>query len=69
MLNNARQYEHISAALAALDAAAQANATAMPHEVILLDLHSALRALDALTGVTTTDDILARIFATFCIGK
>jgi tRNA U34 5-carboxymethylaminomethyl modifying GTPase MnmE/TrmE len=24
---------------------------------------------DDLTGVTTTDDILARIFATFCIGK
>jgi len=25
--------------------------------------------LDSLTGVTTPDDILARIFATFCIGK
>jgi tRNA modification GTPase len=37
--------------------------------MILLDLHTALRALDSLTGVTTADDILARIFSTFCIGK
>jgi tRNA modification GTPase len=37
--------------------------------MILLDLHTALRALDSLTGATTPDDILARIFSTFCIGK
>jgi tRNA modification GTPase len=37
--------------------------------MILLDLHSALRALDSLTGTTTPDDILTRIFSTFCIGK
>ena len=41
----------------------------VPHELILVDLHNALRSLDTLTGSTTTDDILARIFATFCIGK
>jgi tRNA modification GTPase len=28
-----------------------------------------LRPLDAMTGATTADDILNRIFATFCIGK
>ena len=35
----------------------------MPHEVLLLDLYSALKALDALTGATSSDDILALIFA------
>jgi len=69
LLNNLRQHEHITAALAALAAATEANTAALPHEVLLLDLHSALRSLDALTGTTTTDDILARIFSTFCIGK
>jgi tRNA modification GTPase len=69
LLNNLRQHEHLTAALTSLAAATDANAAALPHEVLLLDLHSALRSLDALTGTTTTDDILARIFSTFCIGK
>jgi tRNA modification GTPase len=68
-LNNLRQQETITASLASLATAAAANSSALPHELILLDLHAALRALDSLTGATTPDDILARIFATFCIGK
>ena len=68
-LNNLRQQEAVSATIAALDTAATANTNSLPHELILVDLHNALRSLDTLTGSTTTDDILARIFATFCIGK
>ena len=49
--------------------AANANATSIPHEMILLDLYRALWALDSLTGQTTPDDILNLIFSTFCIGK
>jgi len=56
-------------ALAALDAATGAVAAKIPHEMLLLDLYSALRPLDAITGATTTDDILNLIFSTFCIGK
>ena len=41
----------------------------LPHELVLLDLYSALRALDELTGATTPDDVLRLIFSTFCIGK
>ena len=68
-LNNFRQREAVGSTLAALGEAAGANAAGLPHEVILMDLHRALQALDSLTGVTTPDDILARIFSTFCIGK
>lgn len=68
-LNNRRQFEAVAEALRALEAAAHANRSAHPHEVLLVDLHNALRALDKLTGATTADDILARIFSTFCIGK
>jgi tRNA modification GTPase len=68
-LNNFRQQEAVGSTLAALAAAAAANDSRLPHELILMDLHHALQALDSLTGVTTPDDILARIFATFCIGK
>ena len=69
LLNNLRQQQAVAAALTALANAAAANASSLPHEMILLDLHTALRALDSLTGATTPDDILARIFSTFCIGK
>jgi tRNA modification GTPase len=68
-LNNLRQQEAVGSTLAGLAAAAAANEAGLPHEVILMDLHRALEALDSLTGVTTADDILARIFSAFCIGK
>jgi tRNA modification GTPase len=54
------------------EALAQARTAAMvgiPHEMLLLDLYAALRPIDAITGATTADDILNRIFSTFCIGK
>jgi tRNA modification GTPase len=54
---------------AALRQARAAVESAIPHEMLLLDLYSALRPIDAITGATTADDILNRIFSTFCIGK
>jgi tRNA modification GTPase len=53
----------------ALEHAGSANALGIPHEMLLLDLYAALRPIDAITGATTDDDILNRIFSTFCIGK
>jgi tRNA modification GTPase len=41
----------------------------IPHEALLLDLYASLRPIDGITGATTADDILNRIFSTFCIGK
>jgi tRNA modification GTPase len=69
VLNSLRQQEAVQTALDTLAAAATANANRVPHEFLLTDLHNALRALDSLTGQTTSDDILNRIFSTFCIGK
>ncbi len=54
--------EALAAARAAVD-------FQIPHEMLLLDLYAALRPIDAITGATTADDILNRIFSTFCIGK
>ena len=52
-----------------LEKARDAVQAAVPHEMLLLDLYAALRPIDAITGATTADDILNRIFSTFCIGK
>src|SRR5271170_703277 len=69
MLTNLRHHEAVTSALASLAAARNAVADKTPHEMLLLDLYSSLRQLDSLTGETTADDILNRIFSTFCIGK
>ncbi len=68
-LTNVRHLGLVKDSLAALRAAVGAVAAKVPHEMLLLDLYSALRPLDAVTGATTTDDILNLIFSTFCIGK
>lgn len=41
----------------------------LAHEFLLLDLYGALQAINTITGATTAEDILNRIFATFCVGK
>jgi len=68
-LTNVRHQGLVQESLAALNAASGAVAAKVPHEMLLLDLYNALRPLDAVTGATTTDDILNLIFSTFCIGK
>ena len=52
-----------------LEKACDAARSLTPHEMMLLDLYGALGPFDAITGATTADDILNRIFSTFCIGK
>jgi tRNA modification GTPase len=69
MLTNLRQHQAVQESLRALAAALAAVAARIPHEMLLVDLYGALRALDSLTGATTTDDLLHLIFSTFCIGK
>ncbi|HXC95953.1 MAG TPA: GTPase, partial [Edaphobacter sp.] len=69
ILTNLRQQQAVTAAIAALDRAKTASIKTIPHEMILIDLYEALHALDALTGTTTTDDILNLVFSKFCIGK
>lgn len=68
-LTNLRHQGLVRDALSALESAQTAVGKQIPHEMILLDLYNALRALDEITGATTTDDILNLIFSSFCIGK
>ncbi len=68
-LTNVRHQGLIKDSLAALGASKSAVEGKVPHEMLLMDLYNALRPLDAITGATTTDDILNLIFSTFCIGK
>jgi tRNA modification GTPase len=68
-ITSLRHEQLLRESLAYLEKARGAVESAIPHEMLLLDLYAALRPIDAITGATTADDILNRIFSTFCIGK
>ena len=69
MLTSERQYDAIGNAVTALGAACEGLESQVPHEMILMDLYRALESLGELTGEVVTEDILDKIFSTFCIGK
>lgn len=69
LITNLRQQQAVTETMRSLQDGQAAIGANVPHEMLLLDLYSALRNLDALTGETTADDILNLIFSTFCIGK
>lgn len=68
-ITSLRQEQLLRESREALEQALRACSAGLPHEMLLLDLYAALGPLDAITGATTADDILNRIFSTFCIGK
>ena len=68
-ITSLRQERHFREALDAVRQCRSSLGQRIPHEMLLLDLYEALHALDAISGKTTVDDILNRIFSTFCIGK
>lgn len=69
LVGNLRQQEAIRSATAAVSQALEAGCSGLSEEYILYHLRAALDCLDDLTGATTTDDLLGRIFSTFCVGK
>src|SRR5579862_1378082 len=68
-ITSIRHAQLLRESIEALKQARKAAEFGIPHEMLLLDLYAALRPLDGITGATTADDILNRIFSTFCIGK
>jgi tRNA modification GTPase len=68
-ITSIRHHQLLMESVEALQQARKAVEFGIPHEMLLLDLYAALRTIDAITGATTADDILNRIFSTFCIGK
>ena len=64
-----RHLEALAAAASSLDAAEAQCSGARAAELVAEELRNAQRALGEITGAGTADELLGRIFATFCIGK
>jgi tRNA modification GTPase len=69
ILTSSRQNGTVLSAIRSLAAGETALRDGTPHEMALLDLYEGLAFLNELTGETTTEDILGKIFSTFCVGK
>ncbi len=65
----ARHVEALRAAATSGRAAAQGLALQAPLDLVAEELREATDALDAISGRTTPEDLLSRIFARFCLGK
>ncbi|CAN5474463.1 tRNA uridine-5-carboxymethylaminomethyl(34) synthesis GTPase MnmE [soil metagenome] len=69
LVTDARHYDLLLRAKTGIEQSIEQLNQKMSEEIILIGLHNALRYLGEITGETTTEDMLTRIFATFCIGK
>lgn len=69
LITDARHYDLLSRAVHELASASRLLDQGSSEELVLVGLHNGLRLLGEITGETTTEDVLSRIFATFCIGK
>src|SRR5262249_19057638 len=70
-ITNVRHIALVERAHAALTRARDGGASArsLSEEFVLADLADARAALEEVTGRRTSDDLLAHIFARFCVGK
>lgn len=69
LVTDARHHDLLVRAKAEIESSLEQLSKRMSEEIVLIGLHNALRYLGQITGETTTEDVLTRIFATFCIGK
>jgi tRNA modification GTPase len=69
LITDARHYDLLLRAKLEVEASILTIEEKASEEIILIGLHNALRFLGQITGETTTEDMLTRIFSTFCIGK
>jgi tRNA modification GTPase len=69
LVSDARHYDLLLRSAAEIAQSLTSLEEKASEEITLIGLHNALRYLGQITGETTTDDMLTRIFTTFCIGK
>ena len=69
LITNARHHDLLLRAVESLASSEDLLDTGAGEELVLIGLHNALRYLGEITGETTPDEILGKIFSTFCIGK
>jgi tRNA modification GTPase len=69
ILTNARQHDAIRRAADAIDRALHGLHLGLTPDAVLTDVEEAMLSMGEVTGATVREDITARIFERFCVGK
>jgi tRNA modification GTPase len=69
ILTNARQFDACRRAHEAISRALQGLKMGQRPDLVLIDIEAAMEAMGEVTGATVREDITARIFERFCVGK
>lgn len=69
ILTNARQFDAVRRAHEAMVSAMQGLKLGWTPDAVLTDIEEAMTAMGEVTGATVREDITARIFQRFCVGK
>ena len=70
MLTRARHRQAINVALSEVEQFVQAwGSESLPATVAAVHLRTAISALEELVGAVDVEDVLNRVFASFCVGK
>ena len=69
ILTNARQYDACRRACEAMGNALKGLRLGLTPDAVLTDIEEAMEAMGEVTGATVREDITARIFERFCVGK
>jgi tRNA modification GTPase len=69
LISDARHYDLMLRAQSEIENSINLLNQKLSEEIILIGLHNAIRYLGQITGEVSTEDMLTRIFSTFCIGK
>jgi len=69
ILTNPRQFDAIRRSYEAMLAALQGLKLGLTPDAVLTDVETAMEAMGEVTGATVREDITARIFERFCVGK
>lgn len=69
ILTNPRQFDAIRRAYESMLSAMQGLKLGLTPDAVLTDVESAMEAMGEVTGATVREDITARIFERFCVGK
>jgi tRNA modification GTPase len=69
ILTNPRQFDAIRRAYEAMLRALQGLKLGLTPDAVLTDVEEAMEAMGEVTGATVREDITARIFERFCVGK
>lgn len=69
LVSDARHYDLLIRSISEINESLKLLDNKLSEEIILVGMHNSLGFLGEITGETTTEAMLTRIFSTFCIGK